>query len=197
MAARPRTIGDEQVLAGTAAVLWRIGPDRLTLADVSAETGLKPPTLLQRFGSKRGLLLACLEWLAGSVDAAFATEKAPQALVALENGLLALIAGIETPETLAHHLAFFQSGLDDPDFQAAAVRRAGAIRAQVKVLLDAAVQSGELVRCQTVRVARAVETTYNGSLLNWTIHREGTIGTWLRTDLDLLLLPYKPLAPSF
>jgi AcrR family transcriptional regulator len=195
--ARPRSVTDEQVLAGTAVVLWRIGPDRLTLADVGAETGLKPPTLLQRFESKRGLLLACLEWLAGSVDSAFAAGTDPQALVGLENGLLNLIAGIETPEELAHHLAFFQSGLDDPAFQGAAVRRAAAIRARVKELLDAAVQSGELVRCQTARVARAVETTYHGALLNWTIHREGEIGVWLRADLDLLLLPYKPLAPSF
>jgi hypothetical protein len=137
--------------------------------------------------------------MASSVDSAFAIarESSPAALVALENGLLALIAGIDTPEELAHHLAFLQSGLDDVSFQAAATRRASAIRAEVKVLLDAAVLSGELVRCQTARVARAVDTTYNGSLLSWTIHREGTIAEWLRADLDLLLLPYKPLAPSF
>ena len=38
-----------------------VGPARLALTDVARETGLAPATLLQRFGSKRGMLLAALE----------------------------------------------------------------------------------------------------------------------------------------
>ncbi|MCA1563440.1 MAG: TetR/AcrR family transcriptional regulator, partial [Acidobacteria bacterium] len=38
-------------------VMARLGPVRLTLADVAREIGLSPATLVQRFGSKRGLLL--------------------------------------------------------------------------------------------------------------------------------------------
>ena len=54
---RHRTLPDEQVIAAAARVIGRLGPARLTLADVAREAGLAPATLLQRFGSKRGLLL--------------------------------------------------------------------------------------------------------------------------------------------
>ena len=56
--ARPRTIDDSAVLAAAAQVVNRIGPGKLTLQRVADEVGLSAPTLVQRFGSKRGLLLA-------------------------------------------------------------------------------------------------------------------------------------------
>ncbi|MFC7728173.1 TetR/AcrR family transcriptional regulator [Actinomadura keratinilytica] len=56
--ARPRTTSDEAILQATGRALLRHGPGRLTLGGVAAEAGLSPATLVQRFGSKRGLLLA-------------------------------------------------------------------------------------------------------------------------------------------
>ena len=61
MAGRPRSLSNDQILDATTRVLQRLGPGRLTLADVAAEVGLVPATLIQRFGSKRGLLLAHAE----------------------------------------------------------------------------------------------------------------------------------------
>ncbi|MGH2614392.1 MAG: helix-turn-helix domain-containing protein, partial [Thermomicrobiales bacterium] len=58
MVGRPRTVTDAEILAAAERAIARHGPARLTLAHVAAEVGLTPPTLLQRFGSKRGLLLA-------------------------------------------------------------------------------------------------------------------------------------------
>ncbi|HEX6032044.1 MAG TPA: helix-turn-helix domain-containing protein, partial [Tepidiformaceae bacterium] len=58
MAGRPRTISDAEILAGAARVLSRLGPGRMSLGHVGREVGLSPATLLQRFKSKRGLLLA-------------------------------------------------------------------------------------------------------------------------------------------
>src|SRR4051794_30236204 len=55
---RPRTVSDEQILAGAARVIARVGPARLTLAEVGREVGLSAATLVQRFGSRRGVLLA-------------------------------------------------------------------------------------------------------------------------------------------
>ncbi len=56
--ARPRLVSDDVILDATRQVLAELGPAKLTLAAVGARAGLAPPTLLQRFGSKRGLLLA-------------------------------------------------------------------------------------------------------------------------------------------
>ncbi|MGP4100532.1 helix-turn-helix domain-containing protein, partial [Nonomuraea sp. KM90] len=55
---RPRTTSDEAILGATARAIGRHGPQGLTLAAVAQEAGLSPATLVQRFGSKRGLLLA-------------------------------------------------------------------------------------------------------------------------------------------
>ena len=60
-AGRPRGIDDAAILRATVDVIGRVGPVGLTLAAVAAEVGLVPGTLVQRFGSKRGLLLALAE----------------------------------------------------------------------------------------------------------------------------------------
>ncbi|MGY5106972.1 helix-turn-helix domain-containing protein, partial [Streptomyces sp. 900105245] len=49
------------ILRAAADVIGRVGPVGLTLAVVAREVGLVPGTLVQRFGSKRGLLLALAE----------------------------------------------------------------------------------------------------------------------------------------
>ncbi|MFD8888404.1 helix-turn-helix domain-containing protein [Streptomyces erythrochromogenes] len=56
--ARPRGVEDAVILRAAVRVMGRVGPAGLTLAAVAGEVGLVPGTLVQRFGSKRGLLLA-------------------------------------------------------------------------------------------------------------------------------------------
>jgi AcrR family transcriptional regulator len=63
MCARPRTVSDEELLEATARAVSRVGPARLTLADVAKEAGVVPATLVQRFGTKRGMLLALMKGL--------------------------------------------------------------------------------------------------------------------------------------
>jgi AcrR family transcriptional regulator len=55
---RPRTVSDEAILDAVRDLAHRIGPARLTFAAVAAEVGLSAATLVQRFGSRRDLLLA-------------------------------------------------------------------------------------------------------------------------------------------
>lgn len=58
MVGRPRTVSEADILVGAARAMIQHGPARLTLAIVANAVGLAPATLVQRFGSKRGLLLA-------------------------------------------------------------------------------------------------------------------------------------------
>jgi AcrR family transcriptional regulator len=195
VAGRPRTASDAAILAATGRALGRAGPARLTLADVAADVGLAPPTLVQRFGSKRGLLLAFAALGAARVAETFATarEGSESPLEALVTALTGLTCEIDTPEALANHLAFLQVDLGDPEFRGHGLATARVMREEIRALLDAAVRAGELVRLQSVRVARAMQTTYNGSLATWVVAREGSLSEWLREDLDLMLQPYKPL----
>ncbi len=116
---RPRSIDDAVILDATRLVMGRVGPGKFTLALVAEEVGLAPATLIQRFGSKRGLLVS----LAGSaqVDAAQVVEqllkKHASPVQALREYLLCFANMASTPEEMANHLAFFQMDLTDPDLR--------------------------------------------------------------------------------
>jgi AcrR family transcriptional regulator len=195
MPGRPRTASDAMILAAAARAIGCIGPARLTLADIAAEVGLAPATLVQRFGSKRGLLLAFAATGTAALAETFAAARraADSPLAALVAALIDLTRGIDTPEALANHLAFRQGDLSDAEFRAHALAQNHALREEIRALLDEAVRAGELVRLQSPRVARAVQTTYHGSLATWVVAREGSLADWLREDLDVMLQPYKPL----
>jgi hypothetical protein len=54
-----------------------------------------------------------------------------------------------------------------------------------------AIAAGELVRCDTRGLARALEATLTGSMLAWTFSRQGTLANWLRRDLRAVIAPYE------
>jgi AcrR family transcriptional regulator len=189
MAGRPRTVTDDQILAATARVVSGVGPHGLTLAAVAKEANLAAPTLVQRFGSKRGLLLAFSRQAAGDPATRFGAVRARHSspLTALRAGLTGMAAGIDTPEQLANHLAFLQLELIDPDLHQHVLDHANAMLEQIQSLLTEAVDHGELDPCDVDRLARAVYCTYNGALVTWAVLRNGTLTQWLTRELDFLL----------
>jgi AcrR family transcriptional regulator len=190
---RHRTQPDSDVLAGTIRVISRVGPARFTLADVAAEVGLAPATLLQRFGSKRGLLLAVAGQAAAGVEECFSRVRSPNRspLAALNAALREMTRYGRTPEEMANGLAFLELDLTDPDFHRLARRSSKAILAGYRALLDDAIAARELVTCDTGRLARAIQALANGSMLQWAIHGEGHLADWLRRDVATLLYPFR------
>jgi AcrR family transcriptional regulator len=168
------------------------------LADVANEARLAPATLVQRFGSKRGLLLALVELGVNGVDACFADMRA-----AHQSPLAALVAAatevtrqVKSPQELANGLAFLQLDVSDPDFHRLAVKNSRRLHAGYKALLDEAVAAGELAPCDTAHLARTVGAVSGGSLIAWAIMREGPAEHWVREDLMMLLAPYRPRADA-
>lgn len=183
---------------GTARAIGRVGPARLTLADVAEEVGLSPATLVQRFGSKRGLLLAFARASNAALGDTFAAARAGQgsplgALVAVLEGMT---RGLETPEVVAHHLAFLQLDLSDAEFRDAAREHSRALEAELRRLLESAVEEGELIPCDTARLARTVVAAFNGAMVQWAIHGEGTLGAWVEETLATLFVPLQPEGPG-
>lgn len=192
---RTRTISDAKILAATARVISCVGPTRLTLADVGAEVGLAPATLLQRFGSKRGLLLALVEQGVAAVDQCFVDVRtaSSNAFSAVIKAASDLAEHVRTPEELANSLAFFQIDLADPEFHRLALEHSRRVRAGYRLLLDDAIVEGDLVECDTAALASALQAVAAGSLLNWAIHREGSLAAWVRADIETLVAPYRKL----
>src|SRR5688500_6504416 len=74
--ARPRTVSDDEILMATIRAMSRLGPVKLTLADVAQEAKLSPAALVKRFGSKRALLLRVSQSASGGMAEAFAALRA-------------------------------------------------------------------------------------------------------------------------
>jgi AcrR family transcriptional regulator len=190
---RPRKVSDDDVFAATARAMTRFGPGELTLAEIAAEAGLTAGALVQRFGSKRELLLR-LSARAVDGNAAFirglrAKHHSPLTALREYAGCLANLAG--SPAALARNLAYLQIDLTDPEFREQLLAQAKATRAAIAELLVDAATEGELARAAKARqLARVVETALSGSLMTWAVYRNGAAGKWLRDDLDAVLAPY-------
>ena len=193
MSPRPRKASDEEVFAAAHRVMQRVGPAEVTLARIAAEAGVTAGALVQRFGSRRGLMLALMAEFSGSAPAFFAQIRAehPSPLAALRAYAECHAQMAESPQTLAHHLSYLQIDLTDPDFHQHMRVQAAATRRELRGLIADAVDAGELAPGTDVDLlTRAVMAALNGSLFVWATLREGTAAESVRGDLDAVLAPY-------
>ena len=193
MAGRRQKVSDEDVFAAAQRVMNRRGPHELTLADIAGEAGVTPGRLVQRFGSKRALLVALSERFAGSAGPVFAelraTHRAPLETLRAYAACMADLAS--TPDALLRNLAYLQGDLADSVLRRHLVENARATRREIEALLEAAVAGGELRRnLDVAELARTVETVISGSLLSWATYREGRAADWIRRDLEAVLTPW-------
>jgi AcrR family transcriptional regulator len=194
---RPRKVSDEEVFAAAMRVMAYAAPAQLRLADIAAEAGVTAGALVQRFGSKRDLLLAMMETWAGSTESMFEALREGHtspldAVRAYADGMAQMGDGAGG---VAHHLGWLQLDLGDAAFHGHAQAGARATRRELGVLLDTAVRRGELRRgTDVLALARAVEVTVGGSLLAWAFHQEGSARLSMRQDLRAALDPHLTVA---
>lgn len=193
MSPRPRATSDTEILEAAFRAIARLGPVKLTLADVAAEAGVSAASLVQRFGSKRALLLAA------AADASGGHAHIFPGLRARHRSAVAALLGLadcmrvmgDTPEQVAHSLAFLQIDLTDPEFLVHAQAGSAGVHAGIRALVVDAIASRELVRCDAGRLARAIQATLYGSILDWAIHRTGPMAAWVRRDLQAVVDGYR------
>jgi AcrR family transcriptional regulator len=198
MPGRRQKVTDEDVFAAAQRAMSRRGPHELTLADIAHEAGVTPGRLVQRFGSKRALLVTLSERFAGSAGPIFAGLRAAHRtpLAALRAYAACMADLAPTPEALLRNLAYLQGDLADEVLRRHLVENARASRKEMEALLESAVGGGELRRDVDVRLlARAVETAISGSLMTWATYREGTAADWIARDVDAVLAPWLEQRP--
>jgi AcrR family transcriptional regulator len=174
-------------------VMRRRSPVDLTLADVAKEAGVVPATLIQRFGTKRGLLLAVCRTAPGGVPKQFAAARAKYGspLKTLVELYVQCSGFASTPEAMANGLAYLQIDLIDPEFRAITLAQFISIRDETKKLLDDAVAADELKPCDTADLARLIQQVNGGAMLDWAVYRKGSLAAWLRRSIEGLLAPYR------
>ena len=193
MSPRPRKVSDEEVFGAVVRVMHRVAPARVTLTEIAAEAGVTPSALVQRFGSKRRLLLEVIGTAAEGTEEYFARvrRESPSPLTALHAYAECFAEMAESPETLAHNLGYLQLDLTDPDFRKHARDQARVSDRAIRDLLEEAVAEGELARGTDLdMLTRAVIAVLGGSLLAWAIRQKGTSAQWMRADLDAVLRPH-------
>jgi AcrR family transcriptional regulator len=193
MSPRPRKVTDQQLFTAALAVMNRVGPNQLTLAAIAKEAGVTAAVLVQRFGSKRDLLLALSRTFAegsGGMVAAVATQHTSP-LAALRAYADCVAGMAATPAAFVRHLAYLQTDVSDPEFRRHLAKHARATRAELRRLLERAIQAGELTaEASPARLARTIEALLSGSMLTWVIYQEGSAARWVRADLEAVLAPF-------
>jgi AcrR family transcriptional regulator len=193
MSPRPLKVTDDEVFVAAQRAMSRLGPAELTLADIAGEAGVTAGLLVQRFGSKRALLLRIMQrFSGGTVEMFAALRRGRRSPLAALRAYGACLAGMApTPAALMRNLSYLQMDLTDPDFRPHMLTHARATRDELQKLVREAVAAGELAAGTNVRqLARTIEAVIGGSLLGWALHQQGPAAKWLRDDLNAVLKPH-------
>ena len=190
--ARPRKVSDEEVYAAAMRAMSRVGPAELTLAQIADEAGVTPGALVQRFGSKRQLLVTISGLLSTDMSQFFQQMReqhdSPLEIVRAYAECMAAMA--PNSAALLRNFAYLQADLADPDIRGHLVAQSREVQRELAALLGEAVARGELSRDTDVTaLARNVEALISGALLTWAFHEQGTAASWLRDHIDALLRP--------
>lgn len=177
--ARPRTVSDDAILEAAGGILSREGPAALTFQSAGAAAGLSPATLVQRYGSKDGLMRAALLRMWDRLDVSTAAEDARHTIDA--DGAIALLVRLSagygaTPDETAQGLLLLREDFRDPTLRARGVAWGAALAKALgrRLSADAADQA---------RLGRLMAAQWQGALLWWGFSREGTLRGYLRREL--------------
>jgi AcrR family transcriptional regulator len=192
--ARPRKASDEAIFKAAFMVMQRKGPSEWTLADVAVKASLTPGALVQRFGSKRELLVTLISRFADAAPRIYEALRSSHAspLGAIDAYVEQTACLAASPEAFAHHLDYLRLDLTDPAMRVHFRRHAEAARVFLQQTLADAAAAGELRRHTDVgALARMIETALTGSLFTWAAYREGPVREWLRRDVEAVLAPHR------
>lgn len=175
---RKRSVSDEAILDAALRLAETRGPAALTFSALSAEVGLAPATLVQRFGTKAVLLQAALLRAWDHLDAA--TAAADAAAGAGPDGVVALVlalSGQYDPSEEADQILLLREDLRDPVLRARGQAWIATLEAAVERRLPDAPPG----------VGRLVVSLWQGSLTVWQFQRRGDLDVALGEAVAALL----------
>jgi AcrR family transcriptional regulator len=193
---RPETISSDEIMAAAAVVIGRVGPG-FTLADIAAEAGTSTGTLVHRFGSKHGLLVAMMSAAVASATKPKGSECALDPVVSVRDALVARYAAVDDPATAPHHLAQLAAELGDKRLRAWLADLHLAVAAGLHPLLAEAQRAGALAGAPPLPVAaRILAAAADGTAIHWSARPEGSLRARLTADLDAILAGWARSTPE-
>src|SRR5215213_4164648 len=127
---RPRKVTDDEVHEAVARAMHRVGPHELSLAVIAAEAGVTAGALVQRFGSKRDLLVRFAQRAADETGSMLGRLRAanPSPLGAIRAYAECMGDLATSPAALARSFAYLQTDITDEALRARLRRQALATR---------------------------------------------------------------------
>lgn len=175
---RPKTLSDASVLAAAYRLIHEEGPEGLTFARLSRLCGLSSATLVQRFGSKAGLVQATLlhAWDGLDDKTARAAAMAPPTPAGAVGLLVALSRDYGGIEAYAEGLLVLREDLRDPVLRARGARW--------KVVLTRALDACFAgVEGAPEGIGLLMAAHWQGSLLWWGFEPDGPVEDHIATSL--------------
>ncbi|HEX6066223.1 MAG TPA: hypothetical protein VFZ04_18455 [Longimicrobiales bacterium] len=149
MCPRRRTVDDLAIAEHACRLLLEGGPEAVTFSQLSQRGGLAPPTLVQRLGSREGMLNAATRALRARLPAAFAAGPASSPLANLRVALHDLAPDLVAALRVAAAVPMSQYALE--------------LRKQISLSLAAAMEASELPRCEVAQLARSIQISALGA----------------------------------
>jgi len=186
---------DLSILNKALKVIIKKGPTAFSLEDISKVVALSPATLLQRFGSKKGLLSRVLEYsnqkmfkeLNKRIERTLRSEKSSiESIIEL---LLDFVGAFSKPEQVAQGLDIFKLDILDADLNKVSCEYFLIRKKCLLELLSRAKEKGELAKDSDIEsLAECLECVWQGTILQWALFKKGKLTEHLRKNLETVLL---------
>lgn len=175
---RPKTLPDADVLTAAHRLIHQRGPAALTFANVAEACGLSSATLVQRFGSKAGLVQSTLLYAWDRLDEK--TERLAAAVPKTIDGAIALLVALSRDyggiESYADGLLILREDLRDPVLRARG--------AAWKISLSGALESCfSQVPHAPHGMGLLMASQWQGSLLWWSFDPQGDVEGFVEDSL--------------
>jgi AcrR family transcriptional regulator len=178
---RKRTIPDTDVLDGALDIVRSSGPDALTFAALAAQVGLASSTIVQRFGTRTGLLQAALlrawDLLDEETEVAI-RHAAPGPRGVIE--MLVQLSGQYDARDFADQLLVLREDVRDPVLRARGEAWIATLNSAVEDRLRAAPGGAD-------GLGRLIVAQWQGTLTVWSFQPEGPVTEAVRSALEQLL----------
>ena len=173
MSPRPRIASDIEIIEAATRAVGLVGSSRLTLADIAVEAGISPGALVQRFGSKRDLVLQVIRWRIETAERHYAvlTREHPpiKAITALLGG------NSRTPQIAEDRLQILSWAWNDPtdaDLNTLVVQFLAAEAAVLRGLIESAQLRGDIAATVDRRaLAARLQDLATGTAINASLRK--------------------------
>ena len=185
--ARPRKTSDAQLLSAAGAAIARFGP-RFVLADVAERAGVSAASLVHRFGSKHGLLIALADAAVDEARTRPIVSAADDPVAAVRAEAVDRYAVLDDAASAANHLAQLGVDLGDEVLRARLAELHAAVEGRLETALSRAVGADALSGAPPPPVAaRILAALVDGTALRWSAAPAGSLQARLAADVDAVL----------